>query len=67
MTKLDDMYAEQLTAKQKELKEKHGTPAKFAAAVYEAVPGYISMDEAKAAVDKYNAEWYEAGVPIPKP
>lgn len=31
---------------QKALAKKHGTPAEFAAAVYQAVPGDISMDEA---------------------
>jgi len=39
------------------LKKKHGTPAEFAAAVYKAVPEFISMDEARAAIEKYNKEW----------
>lgn len=42
---------------QKALAKKHGTPAEFASAVYRAVPGDISMDEASAAVEKYNREW----------
>lgn len=46
-----------LTPGQRKLKEKHGTPAEFAKACYEAVPGFISMDEAEAAIKKYNAEW----------
>ena len=47
--------------KQCKLAKKHGTPAEFAQAVYKAVPGDISMDEARAAVDKYNCEWAAAG------
>jgi len=42
---------------QKKLAKKHGTPAQFAVAVYRAVPGFISMDEARAAVEKYNRVW----------
>lgn len=52
-----------LTATQKRLKAKHGTPAEFASAVYQAVPGDISMDEAAAAVRKYNQEWAAAAQP----
>jgi hypothetical protein len=44
------------------LAKKHGTPAEFAAAVYLAVPGYISMDEAAEAVTKYNREWVKAAL-----
>lgn len=51
-----------MTSKQKALAKKHGTPAEFAKACYEAVPGDISMDEARAAVDKYTREWTEAGL-----
>lgn len=40
--------------------EKHGTPPEFAIAVYKAVPSDISMDEARAAIDKYNAEFANA-------
>lgn len=49
-----------LTPNQRKLAKKHGTPAEFAQAVYKCVPGDISMDEARAAVDKYNREWAEA-------
>jgi hypothetical protein len=50
----------ELSAKQIRLKVKHGTPAEFARAVYECVPGDISMDEARAAIEKYNQEWLKA-------
>jgi uncharacterized protein YmfQ (DUF2313 family) len=46
-----------LTEGQKALAKKHGTPAQFAEACYAAVPGDISMDEAKAAIEKYQKEW----------
>ena len=49
-----------LTPKQRKLAKKHGTPAEFAQSVYKTVPGYISMDEARDAVDKYNREWAAA-------
>lgn len=52
---------ETFSKKQLRLKLKHGTPADFARAVYECVPGDISMDEAAAAINKYNQEWQEAG------
>jgi hypothetical protein len=45
------------TKAQKRLAKKHGTPAEFAVAVYKAVPGFISMDEARMAIEKYNREW----------
>ena len=48
------------SSKQKRLAAKHGTPAQFAKSVYECVPGDISMDEARAAVEKYNREWAKA-------
>jgi len=51
-----------LSKKQKELKRKHGTPEKFAIACYIAVPGVISVNEANAAIEKYNKEWIEAGL-----
>lgn len=54
-----------LTPAQRKLAKKHGTPAEFAQAVYKCVPGDISMDEARAAVEKYNREWDAAG-PRPK-
>lgn len=59
---LERLVILRLTSAQKRLKAKHGTPAEFAAACYEAVPGYISMDEAEAAVRKYNQEWAAAGI-----
>lgn len=49
-----------LSKAQKVLAKKHGTPAEFAKACYECVPGDISMDEAAASIDKYNREWKEA-------
>lgn len=48
------------TKRQLALKRKHGTPAEFAAACYNSVPGFINMDEAKSAIQKYNAEWEKA-------
>jgi len=53
-----------LTPKQRKLAEKHGTPAEFAQAVYKCVPGDISMDEARADVDKYSYEWKLAGMSV---
>ena len=49
-----------MSKRQKALAKKHGTPAEFARAVYETVPGFISMDEARDAINKYNREWVEA-------
>jgi hypothetical protein len=46
-----------MTAGQRMLAEKYGTPAEFAKACY---AGYLSMDEARAAIEKYNKEWEEA-------
>lgn len=48
------------TKAQKALIAKHGTPAEFARAVYQTVPEFISMDEAREAIEKYNREWDEA-------
>ena len=48
--------------KQKEIAKKHGTPAEFASAVYRAVPGDISMGEAREAIEKYNKRLYEKDV-----
>ena len=45
---------------QQELLARHGTPAEFAKAVYACCPSDISMDEVRAAIDKYNAEWEAA-------
>jgi hypothetical protein len=49
-----------LSKKQLRLRLRHGTPADFAKAVYACVPGDISMDEARTAIDKYNQEWQDA-------
>jgi hypothetical protein len=49
-----------LSKRQRALAKKHGTPAEFAKAVYGAVPGMISMDEARAAVDEYGRKWRAA-------
>jgi len=49
------------TPAQKKLAKQHGTPAQFATDVYKCVPGDISMDEARAAIKKYNREWSAAG------
>lgn len=49
-----------LSKKQKALARKHGTPAEFAVACYECCPGIISMNEAAAAISKYNREWRNA-------
>lgn len=50
-----------LTPAQRKLARKHGTPPEFAKACYECVPGSISMDEARAATEKYVREWNAAG------
>jgi len=50
-----------LTPAQRKLAKKHGTPAEFAQATYACVPGDISMDEARAAVEKYSQQWNAAG------
>lgn len=48
-----------------ELTKKHGTPPEFAAAVYRTVPEFLSMDEARDAVDRYAKEWFECGDAAP--
>lgn len=50
-----------MTVKQAKLAKKHGNPAVFAKACYNAVPGFLSMDEARAAIVKYNQKWDNAG------
>jgi hypothetical protein len=35
------------------MRARHGTPESFADACYAAVPGYISMSEANAAIERY--------------
>jgi hypothetical protein len=59
--RMDDGRQSLFTEKQKKLTKKHGTPAEFAQATYAAVPGFISMDEAREGIEKYNREWAEAG------
>lgn len=51
----------ELSDKQKELKEKHGTPDEFAIACFKAVPSFISVREAQAGIEEYDKEWIEAG------
>lgn len=53
-----------MTPQQRKLAKKHGTPAEFAQAVYKCVPGDISMDEARASVEKYNYDWNQAGMTV---
>lgn len=48
------------TTGQKILAKKHGTPAEFAAAVYKTVPEFLSMDEARKAIEDYNRDWENA-------
>lgn len=45
--------------KQAELTKKHGTPPEFAVACYRAVPAFLSMAEARDAVNAYALEWFE--------
>lgn len=58
---MKDLILDGLSEQQKVLMAKHGTPAGFAIACYELVPGTISMDEARTAVEKYQREWDAAG------
>lgn len=64
MTNIELLDNEPLTDAQVRLKRKHGTPKQFADAVFNAV-GDISIAEARAAIDKYNKEWFEAGAGAP--
>jgi len=61
ISKVAELKKLALSPKQQRLERKHGTPAEFAVLVYKSVPGMISMDEARDAVDKYNREWEAAG------
>lgn len=45
---------------QRRLVKAHGTPAEFANACYDCVPSFISMTEARTAVEKYQREWDSA-------
>lgn len=56
--KLEALLKAGFTKKQAALIKKHGTPAEFAQAVYASAD--ISLDEARAAVNKYNSEWQAA-------
>lgn len=49
-----------LSPRQKDLRRVSGTPAEFARGIYQCVPGDISMDEARAALDRYIREWNAA-------
>lgn len=49
------------TKKQRQLARKHGTPSEFRDAVMLAVPGFISVDEASRAIERYEQEWKAAG------
>lgn len=51
-----------LTAAQQELQAKHGTPEQFEASCWRAVGEFISVDEARAAIRKYQTEWRIAGL-----
>lgn len=47
---------------QRELAAKHGTPAEFRDALDKAILyDGVTADEARAALDKYQAEWDDAG------
>jgi hypothetical protein len=60
---LKNLIVDGITEKQKALLSKHGTPAGFAQSCYDLVPVTISVEEARAAVEKYQSEWDEAGEP----
>ena len=55
-TVVNELYTEA----QLRLAKRHGTPAEFAQACYAACPAFVSMDEARAAVEKYTAEFMAA-------
>jgi len=50
-----------VNAAQRKLKELHGTPAEFEAAVMRAL-GEISVAEANDAIARYDYEWKQAGL-----
>lgn len=54
-------FEKRMTRAQRVLAKKHGTPAEFEVACYKAVPGMVSMDEAKAAIARYEEQWVGAG------
>ena len=45
---------------QAELQKKHKDPYQYAIDVLANVPGFISIEEAKESIEKYNKEWTEA-------
>jgi hypothetical protein len=54
-----------MTDRQKELKNKHGTPNEFEEAVWKAwMQLFIKFEEATAAISKYRDEWNSAGEEI---
>lgn len=59
-SKLKRLIEKEFTKGQRRLAKKHGTPAEFAIACYQCVPGDISMDEAEAAAQKYRREFLAA-------
>ncbi len=60
LRKLPLLGCETPTKGQLRLMKKHGTPAAFAVACFECVPGWISMQEAIDAVREYLQEWSKA-------
>lgn len=56
----DMAEADGITLAQAKLKRLHGTPEAFEAAIWTAC-GEISVDEARAAIEKYKREWKIAG------
>lgn len=51
----------ELSKKQRYLLKKHGSPQEFAEKCRAAVPGMISVMEAKKAIMDYQQEWDKAG------
>lgn len=58
--RIKKLVLEQFTPGQRALALTHGTPAEFAIACYQCVPGEISMDEAEIAAQKYRREFLAA-------
>lgn len=54
------LLIQSFSKRQRTLARKHGLPSEFAAACYQAVPEFISMDEAATAIKKYNLEWSQS-------
>ncbi len=51
-----------MTPEQERMAKAHGTPREFSAAVWAAMPEFLSWAEAEDAVAKYQAEWDAAGL-----